>query len=76
MEIFYFEGRGTSSDDQERKSTSSRRVGHVQLSGSATFAVPRSVRPLGWSAGAGGPSGGGEGQPKSNEEFRNLIGKK
>nr|GEV00102.1 squamous cell carcinoma antigen recognized by T-cells 3 [Tanacetum cinerariifolium] len=54
--------------------------GEVELKGRNTFAVPRTVRALGWS-GTSKPSAsvtaeGGEEKPKSNEELRNLLLKK
>ncbi len=55
---------------------SHRRGGHVKLTGTNTFAVPRTVaRPLGW----GTPHGDslttsiGDQAPKSNSEFRNMF---
>ncbi|CAA6660241.1 unnamed protein product [Spirodela intermedia] len=68
-------GRGERQDRSSIKSASHRRGGHVQLTGSATFAVPRSVRPLGWSSSEAKPADGEE-QPKSNQEFRSLLMKK
>lgn len=68
-------GEGERRDKSAVRSASHRRGGHLQLTGSATFAVPRSVRPLGWSSSEAKPAGGEE-QPKSNEEFRNLLMKK
>lgn len=53
---------------------SHRRGGHIDVTGSNTFALPRAVaRPLGWNPGeakAQDDSG-----PKTNEEFRKLLKK-
>lgn len=58
----------------------SHRRGHLQLKGSNTFAMPRSVaRPVGWNKKdpVKGQDGDGESEkPKSNEEFRKLLTKK
>lgn len=50
----------------------------VALRGKNTFAMPRSVRPLGWSASQPKTTGGGEEEekPKSNDEFRQMLLKK
>lgn len=46
----------------------------VQLKGRNTFAMPRSVRPLGWTKTSGGPEEeAGIEKPKSNEEFRKMF---
>ncbi|GKC58201.1 squamous cell carcinoma antigen recognized by T-cells 3, partial [Tanacetum coccineum] len=54
--------------------------GEVELKGRNTFAVPRTVRALGWSGTSKPPASvtaeGGEEKPKSNEELRNLFLKK
>lgn len=48
----------------------------VQLKGRNTFAMPRSVRPLGWTKTSGGPEEeAGDEKPKSNEEFRKMFTK-
>eukprot|EP01018_Ginkgo_biloba_P013147 Gb_27590 [translate_table: standard] len=52
---------------------SHRRGGHVKLTGSNTFAMPRNVtRPLGWGT-KDGRSTETEETPKSNEEFRKML---
>ncbi|KAG0604876.1 hypothetical protein M758_9G015600 [Ceratodon purpureus] len=56
-----------------------RRGGHLKLTGSNTFAVPRTVaRPLGWGnpqvTSSSNPSG--DEAPKSNSEFREMLMKK
>lgn len=56
-----------------------RRGGHLKLTGSNTFAMPRNVaRPLGWGnpqvATSSSPSG--DETPKSNTEFRDMFIKK
>lgn len=54
--------------------------GKVELKGRNTFAVPRTVRALGWSSTSKPTTSvtaeGGEEKPKSNEELRNLFLKK
>jgi hypothetical protein len=55
---------------------SHRRGGHVKLTGTNTFAVPRTVaRPLGWGTPHGDSSTTsiGDQAPKSNSEFRNMF---
>ncbi|KVE03498.1 hypothetical protein Ccrd_024095 [Cynara cardunculus var. scolymus] len=49
--------------------------GKVELKGRNTFAVPRTVRALGWSkqTSSATAEGSGEEKPKSNEELRNLL---
>lgn len=50
-----------------------------ELKGKNTFAVPRNVRPLGWSGGNEPPSAatstteGGDEKPKSNQELRDML---
>lgn len=47
----------------------------IQLKGKNTFAVPRNVRPLGFTANK--PKADEEDEkPKSNDEFRNMLLKK
>lgn len=62
----------------EDKHEGAKSGGKVELKGRNTFAVPRTVRALGWSkqtssTTAEGGGGGGEEKPKSNEELRNLL---
>ncbi|XP_042007904.1 squamous cell carcinoma antigen recognized by T-cells 3-like [Salvia splendens] len=49
----------------------------VQLKGRNTFAVPRNVKPLGWSSRSAPPSDAASEQeadnPKSNDEFRKML---
>ncbi|KAG6408686.1 hypothetical protein SASPL_131704 [Salvia splendens] len=49
----------------------------VQLKGRNTFAVPRNVKPLGWSSRSAPPSDAANEQeadnPKSNDEFRKML---
>ncbi|XP_042009943.1 squamous cell carcinoma antigen recognized by T-cells 3-like [Salvia splendens] len=51
--------------------------GDVQLKGRNTFAVPRNVKPLGWSSRSTPPSDTASEQeadnPKSNDEFRKML---
>ncbi|KAL1534950.1 squamous cell carcinoma antigen recognized by T-cells 3-like [Salvia divinorum] len=51
--------------------------GDVQLKGRNTFAVPRNVKPLGWSSRSKSPSDAANEQetdnPKSNDEFRKML---
>eukprot|EP00850_Spirogloea_muscicola_P000612 SM000002S05692 [mRNA] locus=s2:1682230:1687648:+ [translate_table: standard] len=86
-------GRGQRGHDQGRgrrdrggggpvmpPSVAHRRGGHLSLTGSNTFATPRSVtRPLGWGGEQHGgakrlPPGGDE-APKSNDDFRKMLQK-
>lgn len=49
----------------------------VQLKGRNTFAMPRSLRPLGWTkTEPGGTEEAGDEKPKSNDEFRKMFVKK
>uniref|UniRef100_A0A7C8ZJ78 RRM domain-containing protein n=1 Tax=Opuntia streptacantha TaxID=393608 RepID=A0A7C8ZJ78_OPUST len=49
----------------------------IQLKGKNTFAVPRNVRPLGWTAEKPKAAESGEDEkPKSNDEFRQMLLKK
>eukprot|EP00850_Spirogloea_muscicola_P017562 SM000152S01550 [mRNA] locus=s152:171737:176447:- [translate_table: standard] len=85
-------GRGPRGHDQGRgrrgrgggpdfpPSVAHRRGGHLSLTGSNTFATPRSVaRPLGWGGeqhgGAKRPPLGGDEAPKSNDDFRKMLQK-
>ncbi|KAI5658196.1 hypothetical protein M9H77_26989 [Catharanthus roseus] len=46
----------------------------VQLKGRNTFAMPRSLRPLGWTkTEPGGTEEAGDEKPKSNDEFRKMF---
>lgn len=72
--------RAQTSDSKEgsgslRKGTSQKSGDdNVQLKGRNTFAMPRSVRPLGWTKTSGGPEEeAGDEKPKSNEEFRKMF---
>lgn len=53
---------------------------NVQIRGKNTFAVPRAVRPLGYTSNSKpkseGAQEGGDEQLKSNDEFRKLLLKK
>jgi hypothetical protein len=53
---------------------SSRKPGsdNMQFKGKNTFAMPRNVRPLGYTANKPKAEEGGE-KPKSNEEFRKMF---
>ena len=53
---------------------SSRKPGsdNIQLKGKNTFAVPRNVRPLGFTANKPKAEEGDE-KPKSNDEFRKMF---
>lgn len=85
------EGTKAPTDDQERpnkvdsvesskesadQSSSSKRHDRIQLKGKNTFAVPRNVRALGWSANKPKTVEGEEEKPKSNNEFREMLLKK
>ncbi|KAL2924582.1 Squamous cell carcinoma antigen recognized by T-cells 3 [Bienertia sinuspersici] len=48
----------------------------IQLKGRNTFAVPRNVRPLGFTATKPKAIEGEDEKPKSNDEFRNMLLKK
>lgn len=62
-------------DIQPQSPTSGQ--GDVQLKGRNTFAVPRNVKPLGWSSRSTPPSDAANEQeadnPKSNDEFRKML---
>lgn len=61
---------------EARQSANQKRGGdNIQLRGKNIFAVPRNVKPLGWTANALKTEEVDE-QPKSNEEFRKLFIKK
>lgn len=62
-------------ESQSQSPTS--RHGDVQLKGRNTFAVPRNVKPLGWSS-RGKPQSDAaneqeDANPKSNDEFRKML---
>ncbi|KAK6159692.1 hypothetical protein DH2020_003073 [Rehmannia glutinosa] len=65
--------------ESQPQSSSSRRDEDVQLKGRNTFAVPRNVKPLGWSTRSKPQSDGGakeedeDGNAKSNDEFRKIA---
>lgn len=60
----------------QSSSKSSERDG-IQLKGKNTFALPRNVRPLGWTANKPKAVESGEVEkPKSNDEFRQMLLKK
>ncbi|KAL4580547.1 hypothetical protein LXL04_016745 [Taraxacum kok-saghyz] len=65
------------SDNSNSNTNSSIKQGKVELKGRNTFAVPRTVRALGWTGGTKPPPAatteGGDEKPKSNEELRNLL---
>lgn len=62
-------GSSTPSADQSSSST-------LAVKGKNTFAVPRNVRPLGFSANKPKAVEGEDEIPKSNDEFRNMLLKK
>lgn len=55
------------------QSTASKRVENFQLKGKNTFAVPRNVRPLGWTSNKPETREEGDEKPKSNDEFRKMF---
>ncbi|KAL3515786.1 hypothetical protein ACH5RR_022688 [Cinchona calisaya] len=64
------------SGSQAQANSQKRRDERVELKGRNTFALPRAVRPLGWSAQKpGGSEDDGDEKPKSNEEFRKMLKK-
>ena len=65
------------SGSQAQVNSQKSRDERVELKGKNTFAVPRAVRPLGWSSEKpGGTEGDGDEKPKSNDEFRKMFLKK
>ena len=62
-----------SSVPQLRQSTAHKRVESIQLKGKNTFAVPRNVRPLGWTTNTPRTKEEGDEKPKSNDEFRKMF---
>ncbi|KAF5449935.1 hypothetical protein F2P56_030331 [Juglans regia] len=63
----------TSKEASRAPQSASRRRGNVNIdiTGKNTFAVPRNVKPLGWSANK--PETEGDEKPKSNDEFRKMF---
>ena len=59
---------------KDGRSLSTTRHGgdNFQLKGKNTFAAPRSVKPLGWTANKP-KTGDGDEMPKSNDEFRKMF---
>ncbi|KAL0335321.1 UNVERIFIED_CONTAM: Squamous cell carcinoma antigen recognized by T-cells 3 [Sesamum radiatum] len=64
-------------NESQAQSSRSRHDEDVQLKGRNTFAVPRNVKPLGWSSRSKPQPEGDEEQedetPKSNDEFRKMF---
>ncbi|KAL0357246.1 UNVERIFIED_CONTAM: hypothetical protein Scaly_1410300 [Sesamum calycinum] len=64
-------------NESQAQSSHSRHDEDVQLKGRNTFAVPRNVKPLGWSSRSKPQPEGDEEQedetPKSNDEFRKMF---
>ncbi|KAA8536632.1 hypothetical protein F0562_029110 [Nyssa sinensis] len=77
-EHFLDSSKGTK-EPQAQLTNKRRGDDHVQLKGKNTFAVPRMVRPLGWSdknkpkPKPEGTEEGGDLTPKSNDEFRKMF---
>lgn len=69
--------KGSSGDNKPSTKQGDGGDGKVELKGRNTFAVPRTVRALGWSGGNKPPSSatteGGDEKPKSNQDFKNLL---
>lgn len=57
--------------ETSKGATQKHRVDNVQIKGKNTFAVPRTVKPLGWTANE--PKTEEDETPKSNEEFRKML---
>ncbi|KAE8711206.1 hypothetical protein F3Y22_tig00110300pilonHSYRG00004 [Hibiscus syriacus] len=55
------------------QSTGRKRDERIQLQGKNTFAVPRNVKPLGWTANRPGSRTEDDEKPKSNDEFRKMF---
>ncbi|GMI81903.1 EMBRYO DEFECTIVE 140 [Hibiscus trionum] len=55
------------------QSTGRKRDEHIQLKGKNTFAVPRNVKALGWTANKAGTRTEEDEKPKSNDEFRKMF---
>ncbi|XVE91288.1 hypothetical protein DITRI_Ditri20bG0141400 [Diplodiscus trichospermus] len=64
--------KGSSIDNVSHPSAH-KRVESIQLKGKNTFAVPRNVRPLGWTANTTRSREDGDEKPKSNDEFRKMF---
>ncbi|KAB2028661.1 hypothetical protein ES319_D05G111700v1 [Gossypium barbadense] len=67
-------GRSVSKESGEdsKGSRGRKRVENIQLKGKNTFAVPRNVKPLGWTNKPGTREEEDE-KPKSNDEFRKMF---
>ncbi|KAJ8445787.1 hypothetical protein Cgig2_027868 [Carnegiea gigantea] len=64
-------------DSAAQSSSKSCERDGIQLKGKNTFALPRNVRPLGWTANKPKAVESGEDEkPKSNDEFRQMLLKK
>lgn len=81
--IASIEGSGNSKDKSQisdkakaplggEETEGERRGDEVEVRGKNTFAVPRNVKPLGFTT----PKPSADETPKSNEEFRNMFLKK
>ncbi|KAK8584620.1 hypothetical protein V6N13_138577 [Hibiscus sabdariffa] len=55
------------------QSTGRKRDENIQLKGKNTFALPRNVKPLGWTANKPGTRTEEDEKPKSNDEFRKMF---
>ncbi|XVF26386.1 hypothetical protein REPUB_Repub14bG0011500 [Reevesia pubescens] len=53
--------------------TARKRFESIQLKGKNTFAVPRNVKPLGWTTNKPGSRKEEDEKPKSNDEFRKMF---
>ncbi|XP_023757425.1 uncharacterized protein LOC111905928 isoform X1 [Lactuca sativa] len=79
--VSFGDDRNSTKQGRGGDDTNSGEHGHkkVELKGKNTFAVPRNVRPLGWSFGNEPPSAatstteGGDEKPKSNQELRDML---
>nr|KJB56279.1 hypothetical protein B456_009G114100 [Gossypium raimondii] len=67
-------GRSVSKESGEdsKGSRGRKRIENIQLKGKNTFAVPRNVKPLGWTNKPGTREEEDE-KPKSNDEFRKMF---
>jgi len=69
--------KGTTGGQEPKSTNPQNDRGNVQLKGKNTFAVPRTVRPLGWTDKNKQKTKGAEEEedekPKSNDEFRNMF---
>lgn len=72
--------KGTTGGHHPKSTTPHNDGDIVQLKGKNTFAVPRTVRPLGWTDKSKpkteGAEEGEDEKPKSNNEFRKMLLKK